>query len=88
MLEDENSSSTERKLDNVINCPDGHQDFESFSNRGSSSQEIEIRNIDNRNMAQLGKLDLQSLLRPNQVKRTLDIPRNRFTNEGNADADQ
>ena len=57
MLEDENSNSLERKLDNVINCPDGHQDFESFSNRGSSSQEIEIRNIDNRNMAQLGKLN-------------------------------
>ena len=40
MLGDGNSKSIERELDNVINCPDGHQDFESFPNRGSSSQEM------------------------------------------------
>ena len=49
LLGDWNSNSLEGDLDNVINCPDRHQDFESLPNRGSSSQEIEIRNIDKRN---------------------------------------
>ena len=49
MLGNWNWNSLERDLDNVINCPDRHQDFESLPNRGSSSQEIEIRNIDMRN---------------------------------------
>ena len=49
MLGDGNTNSIERELDNVINCLDRHQDFESLRKRGSSSQEKEIRNFDNRN---------------------------------------
>ena len=43
---DGNSNSLERDLDNVMKCPNRHQDFESIPNRGSSSQENEIRDID------------------------------------------
>ena len=49
---DGNSNSIGRELDNVINRPDGHQGFETLSNRGSSSHEIkknEIKSTDNRN---------------------------------------
>ena len=49
MLGDRKSNSIERELDNVINCPHGHKNFESLPNRGSSYQENEIKNIDNRN---------------------------------------
>ena len=49
MLGDGNSNSTERELDSLINAPDRQQDFQSFPNRENSSQENEIRDIDNRN---------------------------------------
>ena len=49
MLGDGTSNPKERELDIMINCPDRHQDLESTPKRGSSSQESEIRNIDNRN---------------------------------------
>ena len=48
MLGDGNSNSIERELDSLINAPD-RQDFQSFPNRENSSQENEIRDIDNRN---------------------------------------
>ena len=44
-----NSNSIERELDSPINVPDRQQDLQSFPNRENSSQENEIRNIDNRN---------------------------------------
>ena len=49
MLGDGNSNSIERELDSLINAPDRQQDFQSFPNRENSSQEREIRDIDNRN---------------------------------------
>ena len=49
MLGDGNSNSIERELDSLINAPDRQQDFQSFPNRENSSQENEIRDIDNRN---------------------------------------
>ena len=49
MLGDGNSNSIERELDSLINVPDRPQDFQSFPNRENSSQENEIRDIDNRN---------------------------------------
>ena len=49
MLGDGNSNSKERELDSLINAPDRQQDFQSFPNRENSSQENEIRDIDNRN---------------------------------------
>ena len=63
MLRNGNSKSIKRDLDNVINCRDRHEDFESLPNRGSSSQEKDIRNIDNRNdRSHLGKMVSQSML--------------------------
>ena len=62
MLEDEISNSIERELDHVINGLERHQDFESLPNRGGSSQEIEIRNIPNRN-GQVIQDGLESALR-------------------------
>ena len=49
MLSEGNSNSIERELDSLINVPEGPQDFRSFPNRENSSQENEIRDIDNRN---------------------------------------
>ena len=49
MLGEGNSNSIERELDSLINVPEGPQDFQSFPNRDSSSQENEIRDIDSRN---------------------------------------
>ena len=49
MLVDGNSNSIERELDGLINAPERRQDFQSFPNRENSSQDIEIRDIDNRN---------------------------------------
>ena len=49
MLGDGNSNSIERELDSLINVFDRPQDFQSFPNREKSSQENEIRDIDNRN---------------------------------------
>ena len=49
MLGEGNSNSIERELDSLINVPEGPQDFRSFPNRENSSQENEIRDIDNRN---------------------------------------
>ena len=49
MLGDGNSNSIERELDSLINVPDRQQYLHSFPNRENSSQENEIRNIDNRN---------------------------------------
>ena len=49
MLGDGNSNSIERELDSLINVPERQQDFQSFPNRENSSQENEIRDIDNRN---------------------------------------
>ena len=49
MLGNWNSNSLERELDNVITCADRHQEFESLHNRGSSSQDNEIRDLDSRN---------------------------------------
>ena len=49
MLGDGNSNSIERELDSLINVPDRQQNFQSFPNRENSSQENEIRDIDNRN---------------------------------------
>ena len=48
ILGDGISISIARALDKVINCPCGLQDSEFSPNRVSSSQENEIRNIDNR----------------------------------------
>ena len=45
---DGNSNSLEGDVDDVMNCPNRHQDIESISNRGCSSQENEIKDIDNR----------------------------------------
>ena len=45
---DGNSNSVEREL-GLINVPGRRQDFQSFPNRENSSQEKEIRGIDNRN---------------------------------------
>ena len=47
MLGDGNSNSIEKELDSLINAPDRQQDFHSFPNRENSSQENEIRDIDN-----------------------------------------
>ena len=44
-----NSNSIERDLDSLINVPERQQDFQSFPNRETSSQENEIRDIDSRN---------------------------------------
>ena len=49
MLGDGNSDSIEIELDGLINAPERRQDFQSFPNRENSSQENEIRDIDNRN---------------------------------------
>ena len=49
MLGDGNSNSIERELDSLINAPDRQQDFQSFPNKENSSQENEIRDINNRN---------------------------------------
>ena len=49
MIRDGNTNSMERELDNIINCPEKHQNFEYLPNRGISSHETEIRIIDNRN---------------------------------------
>ena len=46
MLGDGNSNSIERELDNVMNRPGRLQNFFSLPNKGSSSQENEIRNIE------------------------------------------
>ena len=48
MLGEGNSNSIERELDSLINVPEGPQEFQSFPNRGNSSQENEIRDIDSR----------------------------------------
>ena len=45
---DGNSNYLERDIDNVMNCPNRRQDIESISNRGSSSQDNEIKDIDNK----------------------------------------
>ena len=49
MLGDESYNSIKKELDYVIDGTDKHQDYETLPNRGSSSQENEIRSIDNRN---------------------------------------
>ena len=49
MLGEGNSNSIERELDSLINVPERQQDFQSFPNRETSSQENEIRDIDSRN---------------------------------------
>ena len=49
MLGEGNSSSIERELDSLIIVPEGQHDFHSFPNRENSSQESEIRDIDNKN---------------------------------------
>ena len=49
MLGDGNSNSIERELDSLINVPDGRRDYRSFPNRENSSQENEIRDINNQN---------------------------------------
>ena len=49
MLGDGNSNSIERELDSLINVPDGRRDYGPFPNRENSSQENEIRNINNQN---------------------------------------
>ena len=49
MLGDGSSNSIEKELDNVINRADRHQDFEYLPNRRSSTQENDIRIIDNKN---------------------------------------
>ena len=49
MLGDGNSNCIERELDSLVNAPDRQQDFQSFPNGENSSQENEIRDIDNRN---------------------------------------
>ena len=49
MLGDGNSNSIERDLDSLINVPDGRRDYRSFPNRENSSQENEIRDINNQN---------------------------------------
>ena len=48
MLGKRNSNSIDRELDNAIKSPERHQDFEYLPIRGSSAQENEIRNSDNR----------------------------------------
>ena len=49
MLGDGNSNSIERELDSLINVPDGRRDYGPFPNRENSSQENEIRDINNQN---------------------------------------
>ena len=49
MLGGGNSNSIERELNSLINAPEGRQDLQTFPNRETSSQEIEIRDISNRN---------------------------------------
>ena len=48
MLGNRNSNSIDIELDNAIKSPERHQDFEYLPIRGSSAQENEIRNSDNR----------------------------------------
>ena len=47
MLGDENSDSTEREVDSLINVPERRQIFQSFPNRENSSKDYEIRNFHN-----------------------------------------
>ena len=49
VLGEGNANSIERDLDNVINGPERHQDFNTLPIRRRSSQENEIRNLDKRN---------------------------------------
>ena len=49
MLSEGNSNSIKMELDSIINCPDGQPDFQSLPNRENSTQENEIKDIDNRN---------------------------------------
>ena len=49
MLSEGKSNSIEKELDSLNNVRERQQDFQSFPNRGNSSQENEIRDIDSRN---------------------------------------
>ena len=49
LLGDGNFNSIERELDSLINVPEEQRDFQSFPERGNSSQDNEIRDIGNRN---------------------------------------
>ena len=49
MLAGGSSNSIERELNSLNNGPEGRQDLQTFPNRETSSQEIEIKDISNRN---------------------------------------
>ena len=49
MLGEGNTNSMERELDSIIIGPEGQWDMQFLPNRENSSQENEIRDIDNRN---------------------------------------
>ena len=62
MLGDGNSNSIERELDHLNNGPERQQDFQSFPNRESSSQENEIRDISDRNEPVMEGILVQSII--------------------------
>ena len=49
MLGEGNTNSIERELDSIINSPEGQQDLQSLPNRKNSSQENDVKDIENRN---------------------------------------